>query len=118
MHARIMRLWLNTRFEGGRLVRMSSGDWCLVRDLGPVKGGKGLKHHEVVLAFRLKPRLLRSLQDAVLSFIAKSTGSIPPAGLRAATSLMLWPARGWPARLLPAKVRAANFGSTAGRQRT
>ena len=28
---------------------MSSGRYCLIRDLGPVKGGKGLKHHEVVL---------------------------------------------------------------------
>ena len=28
---------------------MSDGHYCLVRDLGPVKGGKGLKHHEVVV---------------------------------------------------------------------
>jgi hypothetical protein len=28
---------------------MSSGRFCLIRDLGLVKGGKGLKHHEVVL---------------------------------------------------------------------
>jgi len=28
---------------------MSSGRFRLVRDLGPVKGGKGLRHHEVVL---------------------------------------------------------------------
>jgi hypothetical protein len=28
---------------------MSNGRYCLIRDLGPVKGGKGLKHHEVVL---------------------------------------------------------------------
>jgi hypothetical protein len=28
---------------------MSSGRFCVIRDLGPVKGGKGLKHHEVVL---------------------------------------------------------------------
>lgn len=28
---------------------MSSGQYCLIRDLGLVKGGKGLKHHEVVL---------------------------------------------------------------------
>lgn len=24
---------------------------CIIRDLGPVKGGKGLKHHEVVVDF-------------------------------------------------------------------
>ncbi len=28
---------------------MSSGHRCLIRDLGPVKGGKGLRHHDVVL---------------------------------------------------------------------
>jgi len=32
-----------------KLVRMSSGRYCLIRDLGLVKGGKGLRHHEVVL---------------------------------------------------------------------
>jgi hypothetical protein len=25
---------------------MSSGELALIRDLGPVKGGKGLRHHE------------------------------------------------------------------------
>jgi hypothetical protein len=33
---------------------MSSGRTCLIRDLGPVKGGKGLKHHEVVVEFTLR----------------------------------------------------------------
>jgi hypothetical protein len=28
---------------------MSSGHYCLIRDLGLVKGGKGLRHHEVAL---------------------------------------------------------------------
>ena len=28
---------------------MSSGQYCLIRDLGLVKGGKGLRHHELVL---------------------------------------------------------------------
>jgi hypothetical protein len=31
------------------LARMSSGHYCLIRDLGLVKGGKGLRHHEVAL---------------------------------------------------------------------
>ncbi len=30
---------------------MSDGHYCIVRDLGPVKGGKGLKHHEVLVDF-------------------------------------------------------------------
>ncbi len=44
MHSRDMR-----RFGNCRLARMSSGQYCLIRDLGLVKGGKGLRHHEVVL---------------------------------------------------------------------
>jgi hypothetical protein len=31
------------------LARMSDGHFCLLRDLGPVKGGKGLRHHEIVI---------------------------------------------------------------------
>jgi hypothetical protein len=30
---------------------MSDGHYCFVRDLGPVKGGKGMKHHEVLVDF-------------------------------------------------------------------
>ena len=41
-------------FKGCRLARMSSGRYCLVRDLGLVKGGKGMRHHEVVMAFGLR----------------------------------------------------------------
>jgi hypothetical protein len=37
------------RFENARLARMSSGHYCVIRDLGLVKGGKGLRHHEVVV---------------------------------------------------------------------
>ena len=37
-----------------RLARMSSGRYCLVRDLGLVKGGKGMRHHEVVVAFSVR----------------------------------------------------------------
>jgi len=33
---------------------MSSGQHCLIRDLGLVKGGKGLRHHEVVLVLSLR----------------------------------------------------------------
>ncbi len=53
------------RFRNARLARMSSGHYCVIRDLGLVKGGKGLRHHEVVLdltwrgAFRFAKSLLR-----------------------------------------------------------
>jgi hypothetical protein len=35
-------------FADVRIVRMSSGKLALIRDLGLVKGGKGLRHHERV----------------------------------------------------------------------
>jgi hypothetical protein len=37
-------------FKDCRLARMSDG-YRLLRDLGPVKGAKGMKHHEVVIDF-------------------------------------------------------------------
>jgi len=40
--------------NGVRLARMSSGTWCLVRDLGLVKGGKGMRHFEPVVTFSLR----------------------------------------------------------------
>jgi hypothetical protein len=46
MHASRMR-----HFKNRHLARMSDGHFCIIRDLGPVKGGKGLKHHEVVIDF-------------------------------------------------------------------
>jgi hypothetical protein len=54
MHPARMSLRLRTHFENLRLARMSSGTYCIIRDLGPVKGGKGMKHHEVVVTFSLK----------------------------------------------------------------
>jgi hypothetical protein len=48
--------------ENCRLARMSSGLYCLIRDLGPVKGGKGLRHHEVLIAFSLQASLKRIRQ--------------------------------------------------------
>ena len=53
------------RFRNARLAKMSSGHYCVIRDLGLVKGGKGLRHHEVVLdltlrgAFQFAKTLLR-----------------------------------------------------------
>ena len=38
---------------------MSSGRYCLIRDLGFVKGGKGLRHHEVLVAFSFQAALKR-----------------------------------------------------------
>ena len=58
MHAPFMR-----RFRNTRLARMSSGHYCVIRDLGLVKGGKGLRHHEVVLELTWRG-VLRFAQSA------------------------------------------------------
>jgi hypothetical protein len=42
------------QFGNCRLARMSDGHYCFLRDLGPVKGGKGLKHHEVIVHLTLR----------------------------------------------------------------
>jgi hypothetical protein len=60
MHPCKMLSRVKTYFKGSRLVRMSSGTYCLVRDLGPVKGGKGLRHHETLVTFSLKGLLTRN----------------------------------------------------------
>lgn len=49
--------------DGVRLARMSSGTWCLVRDLGLVKGGKGMRHFEPVVTFSFRA-FARSLRGA------------------------------------------------------
>jgi hypothetical protein len=59
MHPWRMLSRVKTYFKGSRLVRMSSGSYCLVRDLGLVKGGKGLRHHETLVTFSLKGMRLR-----------------------------------------------------------
>ena len=41
-------------FQGAKFARMSSGTYCIIRDLGLVKGGKGMRHHEVLVTFSLK----------------------------------------------------------------
>jgi hypothetical protein len=46
VHAHDMR-----HFKNCHLARMSDGHFCVIRDLGPVKGGKGLKHHEILVDF-------------------------------------------------------------------
>lgn len=41
-------------FKDAQLLRMANGDYCLVRPLGLVRGGKGMRHHENLL--RLTPK--------------------------------------------------------------
>ena len=52
------------RFGNTRLAKMSSGHYCVIRDLGLVKGGKGLRHHEVVLDLSLRGLWRGALKSA------------------------------------------------------
>ena len=48
------------KFENVRLVRMADGKtYKLIRDLGLVKGGKGLRCHEPIMTFQLKLRPIK-----------------------------------------------------------
>jgi hypothetical protein len=68
MLSRVKTYFQGSRFHGSRLVRMSSGTYCLVRDLGLVKGGKGLRHHETLLTFSLRGILSRRRARQTESF--------------------------------------------------
>jgi hypothetical protein len=59
-------------FENCRLARMSDGHYCIVRDLGLVKGGKGMKHHEVIIDFNRR---------GVLTFVKRLFARSRRAGL-------------------------------------
>ncbi|HZC96618.1 MAG TPA: hypothetical protein VE267_10925 [Bradyrhizobium sp.] len=60
---------------------MSSGHYCIIRDLGLVKGGKGLRHHEVVLDFSWPSlvRFAKSILPQARTKISSSPGRDAPA---------------------------------------
>ena len=45
MHAAPMFSRVRHHFKDARFARMSDGTICVIRDLGLVKGGKGMRHH-------------------------------------------------------------------------
>ena len=53
MHAAQMLSRVRNHFKDAKFARMSSGTYCIIRDLGLVKGGKGMRHHEVLVTFSL-----------------------------------------------------------------
>ena len=53
---------MHKRFENVRIARMASGDYKIIRNLGLVKGGKGLRSHEVLFTF---PRLMPVRLDLI-----------------------------------------------------
>jgi hypothetical protein len=72
------------RFKDCRLARMSSGHYCLIRDLGLVRGGKGLRHHEVALelTWRGLGRLLKSVARPRWAGEASSVTALAGTGVR------------------------------------
>lgn len=64
-------------FKDCRWARMSDGHYCLVRDLGLVKGGKGLRHHEVVLDLSLRGMKVLAKQG-VAALAAKAAAKLEP----------------------------------------
>ncbi len=56
-------------FRGAELARMSNGDYCIVRPLGLVKGGKGMKHFLMLL--RLTPRGIASKLVEIVRTVAE-----------------------------------------------
>jgi hypothetical protein len=77
---------------------MSDGHYCIVRDLGPVKGGKGMKHHEVVIDLNL-----RGMAKLLKHALARSHVSTLPEDA------------GYQVELREASVRVDGFRVRAGR---
>jgi hypothetical protein len=77
MHARMLSRVRN-HFQGAKFARMSSGTYCVIRDLGLVKGGKGMRHHEVLITFSAK---------ASWSAIRRACGGVVIAGRRRVVGL-------------------------------
>jgi hypothetical protein len=49
---------IRSYFSGGTLAQLSDGSYCIIRDLGLVKGGKGLRHFECLLRFGIFSKLI------------------------------------------------------------
>jgi hypothetical protein len=77
MHPSQMFSRVRHYFEGSRLARMSDGTYCIIRDLGLVKGGKGMRHHEVLVTFSLRLLLKRIVRRGFpsLQSLAPHTGA-------------------------------------------
>jgi hypothetical protein len=81
-------------FKGSHLARMSDGTYCVIRDLGLVKGGKGMRHHEVLMTFSLKALSKRIWQRGLPSFhsSARHTRSVDSPRMIGADALNELPA--------------------------
>ena len=70
----MLRYFRGSYFRGAKLARMSDGSYCIIRDLGLVKGGKGMRHHEVLVTLSPGALLRRAIKGKGLKF---SIGSLP-----------------------------------------
>lgn len=75
------RMGVVAYFKGARLARMSNGDYCVVRPLGLVPGGKGMRHHENLL--RLTPKGLAAGLWRGLGAVRALARVKPPAAVEA-----------------------------------
>ncbi len=73
---------MRNHFQDTKFARMSSGTYCIIRDLGLVKGGKGMRHHEVLFTFSLK---------AFRQSIALALGYLARMAKRRSRALQGWP---------------------------
>jgi hypothetical protein len=67
-------------FKGSELAQMSDGTYRIIRDLGLVKGGKGLRHHETLLTLSVTgvaSKLVRAVRHCARLLQARSAGPIP-----------------------------------------
>ena len=71
-------------FDGVRFARMSSGTWCLVKDLGLVKGGKGMKHFQPIIAFNAKGlwNFIRDRDTSIIKICSALIFALPIRSLR------------------------------------
>jgi hypothetical protein len=64
-------------FRDAHLARMSDGTYCVIRDLGLVKGGKGMRHHEVLMTMSPKAlsRQIRAFGQSLVRSLTKRARS-------------------------------------------
>lgn len=67
MHPTEMRI--KDYFKNSRLAKMNDGSYCVIRELGFVPGGKGMKYHDNLL--RLNARGVRSKFVELIGRFAK-----------------------------------------------
>src|ERR1700749_1338017 len=81
MHAARMFARVRSHFKDAHLARMSDGTFCVIRDLGLVKGGKGMRHHEVLITLSLKA-LSRRIRARTMSRLRSLDQPAEPSSAR------------------------------------